>query len=82
LKKPDFRQVFSRKSGGCRLGEEAIFFSSLITPEAGNQGNGAGSERGRREQLPRSKGRETGTFRERFNDFKPLRWMKVSRRTA
>ncbi len=78
LKNPDFRQVFSGKSGGCRIGEEAIYFSPLITPEAGNQGGGAGSERGRRAQLPHSKGLETDTFRKRFNDFKPLRWTKMA----
>ena len=58
LKNPDSGQGFSGKSGGCRPGEEAIFFSSLIMPEAGEHGDGAGSKQERRGQQPAEKAGE------------------------
>ena len=50
------------------------FIRRLITPEASNQDAGKG--------CLAHKCRETGAFRENFNNFRPLWWTKANRWTA
>ena len=78
LKNPDFRQVFPGKSGGCRLGEESIFFRrwSRLRPETRAAGPAASGGAGNSCLAHRAG--KTGILRERFNDFKPLRRTEVT----